>query len=64
MQKNTTGSHKNKTAEKKNANEKNDVMSLQEKLFPNGWKELWQGDSLRFIENIIFVCRFTFGVEL
>lgn len=54
MQKNTTGSHKNKTAEKKNANEKNDVMSLQEKLFPNGWKELWQGDSLRFI--IGFLC--------
>ena len=40
---------------KKGKSDKNKGTSLKDRLFPAGWRELWQGDTLRFIVGLIFL---------
>ena len=40
---------------KKGKSDKNKGTSLKDRLFPAGWKELWQGDTLRFIIGLILL---------
>ena len=40
---------------KKGKSDKNKGTSLKDRLFPAGWQELWQGDTLRFIIGLIFL---------
>ena len=42
---------KNNTSSKTKKSDK----SLKSSLFPNGWKELYQGDTLRFLIGMLFL---------
>ena len=48
-------SNKKQTNSKKGKADNDKGMSLKDKLFPAGWQELWQGDTMRFIIGLIFL---------